>query len=321
MTSAVGAWRLWLAAVAGGLVVVVVAGTAALGASTATAPPLALESCWELFVPLFTWRSAAAIMLGGIGAVVVLAATSSVVRQLWASRRYARSHEIDDGLVVDAERVRIVADRRPLAFTLGLVRPHVYVSTGARDRLTVEQLRAVVAHEAHHRRHRDPLRLMATRAFTTALFFVPACRALATDHAQLAELDADEAAIALTSKKALAGALLLFDGGSDAGAGIGSERIDALAGDRRRFALPLTLLAAGLAASLTIAAIGFLLGVGGHDRDGVQLPGVVEQACILARALLPLAIGALVLPLAAVATDKDRASPGTAGVGSELVDR
>jgi hypothetical protein len=298
MTSAVGAWRLWLVAVAIGLVAVMVAGIAALAASTATAPPAALTSCWELFVPLFTWRSVAALALGATGSVVLLAAVASVGRQLWGSRYYARRHEIEEELVFDGERVRLVADPRPLAFTLGLIRPSIYVSAGARERMTVEQLRAVVAHEAHHRRRRDPLRLMATRAFATALFFVPACRTLAANHARLVEIDADHAAVAITGKKALAGALLLFaDSRQVGGASIGVERVDALAGDRRRFAFPLALLAAGLAASLTIAAIGFLMGLAAPDRDGAHLPGVVEQACILARALLPLGVGALVLAL------------------------
>jgi beta-lactamase regulating signal transducer with metallopeptidase domain len=166
--------------------------------------------------------------------------------------------------------------------------------------MTPEQLSALVAHEAHHRRHRDPLRLMATRAVSTALFFVPACKALAADHARLVELDADAAAITTTgSEKALAGALLFFAHSSPVlGAGIGAERVDALAGRRQRFALPLGLLATGLAASLAIAAFAFLTGLTGPDRDAVHLPGVLEQACILARALLPLGIGALVLAAA-----------------------
>lgn len=309
MTSASSAWRLWLAGVAVGLVAAGVAGGAAVIASTSIAPPSALASCWELFVPLLTWRSAAALVLGATGSAVVLAAATSVVRQLWASRSYARSHRIDDELVVDGEQVRIVADPRPLAFTLGLLRPRVYVSAGARERMTVEQLSAVVAHEAHHRRRRDPLRLMATRALATALFFVPACRALAADHARLVELDADQAAVRMTgSKKALAGALFLFaDSGRVAGAGIGAERVDALAGDRGRFAFPLSLLAAGLAASLTIMAIGFLVGLDGPgSNEAIHLPGAVEQACILARALLPLGVGALVLALAAA---RRRGSP------------
>jgi Zn-dependent protease with chaperone function len=308
MTSAVGAWRIWLLAVAVGLTAVAVAGTAALTASTATAPPAALRSCWELFVPLLTWRSIAALLLGATSSVVVLAAIGSFGRQLWASHCYTRSHQVDDEVIVDGERVRIVADPRPLAFTLGVLRPRIYVSAGARERMTVEQFSAVVAHEAHHRRRHDPLRLMATRALAAALFFVPVCRALAVDHAQLVEVDADAAAVTMTgSKKALAGALLLFaDSGAAAGAGIGVERVDALAGDRRRIALPLTLLAAGLSASFTIVAIGFLMGLGGADPDGAHLPGMVEQACILARALLPLGIGALVL---AVVAARHRSQP------------
>jgi hypothetical protein len=242
-----------------------------------------------------------------MSSAVVMAATASVVRQLRASRRYARRHELTENLVLDGELIRVCVDSRPVAFTLGLLRPRVYISTGARERLTAEQLSAVVAHEAHHRRRRDPLRLMATRAIAAALFFVPAGRALAADHARLVELDADAAAVAATrSEQALAGALLVFADSAVVGAGIASERVDALGGKPRRFALPIGLLAAGLAVSLAIGAIGILAGLGTPDREGAHLPGLVEQACILARALLPLAVGAAVLALAATLQRRKR---------------
>ena len=148
MSRASTAWRIWLVVAASALAAVLVAVTAALAAATSTAPTAALQSCWQLFIPVLTLRSAAVIVLGAIGSAVVIAAAWSLVRQLHASRRYSRRLEIAEQLLLDGEPVRVVGDSRPLAFTLGLFRPRVCISTGARARLTAEQLSAVVAHEA-----------------------------------------------------------------------------------------------------------------------------------------------------------------------------
>lgn len=302
MDSARSAWRLWLLAASGGLVATIIALGAAVAASTATAPAAVLATCWQLFVPRLTARSVTVLVLGALSSAVLIAAAASVIRQTWASRRLARRQKVAEELVVDGEAVRLIMDSRPLAFTQGSMRPRAHLSTGARDRLTAEQLRAVVAHERHHRRRRDPLRLMAARALGDALFFVPAARAVAAGYARLVELEADAAAVAATrTARPLAGALLVFAGsGPVAGAGIAGERVDALVGRRVRFGLPLGLLGAGLAASLTIVAAAVLVGLGAPDHDAARLPSVVEQACILARALLPLGAGAVFLALAAL---------------------
>ena len=65
-------------------------------------------------------------------------------------------------------RVLVIPGAQPLAFCAGLLRPRVYVSTGALERLGEAELAAVVAHEAHHAARRDPLRLLVARAIGDA---------------------------------------------------------------------------------------------------------------------------------------------------------
>ena len=60
--------------------------------------------------------------------------------------------------------------------------------------LSIEQLQAVLAHEAAHLRRRDPLRLSALRFLACALFYLPALRRLADDAADDAEIAADDQA-------------------------------------------------------------------------------------------------------------------------------
>ena len=45
----------------------------------------------------------------------------------------------------------------PLAFTAGMLRPMVYLSTGLTERVTRDELACIVAHEAGHKRYFDPL--------------------------------------------------------------------------------------------------------------------------------------------------------------------
>lgn len=93
---------------------------------------------------------------------------------------------------LNPERLRVV-DGLPIpAFTAGLRRPRVYVTQSLEQRLSFEELTAVLAHEASHVERRDPLRLSLLRMLSCALFWLPALRRLAADAADEAEIRADD---------------------------------------------------------------------------------------------------------------------------------
>jgi Zn-dependent protease with chaperone function len=98
----------------------------------------------------------------------------------------------DAGL--DPRRVRIVEGLPNPAFTVGIVRPRVYVAEELADVLDVRGAVAVLAHERAHVDRRDPLRLSVLRALACMLFWIPALRRLADDMADEAEVLADDAA-------------------------------------------------------------------------------------------------------------------------------
>jgi Zn-dependent protease with chaperone function len=155
-------------------------------------------------------------------------------------------------------QVLVVPGRRPLAFCAGLLRPRVYVSTGALQCLGDDELAAVVAHEAHHAARRDPLRILIARAIGDAY----SLGALPRREQALAELAADAAVVRTRGAAPLASALLAFDA-----AGIAPERVDRLVGEGPREEIPRTLVAgagAVIAALLVLLALGVL--VPGHPR-------------------------------------------------------
>ena len=112
---------------------------------------------------------------------------------------------------IAGQPVAIVPGARPLAFCAGLLRPRVYVSSGAVERLSADALAAVVEHEAHHAARRDPLRILVARAIGEAYSLT----ALPRREQALAELAADAAAVRRRGAAPLAAALLAFDATDD----------------------------------------------------------------------------------------------------------
>jgi Zn-dependent protease with chaperone function len=102
----------------------------------------------------------------------------------------------------------VVEEPSPVAYCIGLLRPWVELSSGLLDRLSGPGVRAVLAHEASHRRRRDPLRAALGRSLARGLFFVPSLRDLADATLAENEISADLEAASLAGRENLAAALL-----------------------------------------------------------------------------------------------------------------
>jgi len=86
------------------------------------------------------------------------------------------------------------------AFTIGLVKPAIYISTGLIEELTPEELRAVVLHEIHHAVNKDPLRLFILSFITDMFFFLPIGHYLTSSFYIHKELAADERSTFVTGR-------------------------------------------------------------------------------------------------------------------------
>ncbi|HEU4457015.1 MAG TPA: M56 family metallopeptidase [Longimicrobium sp.] len=95
---------------------------------------------------------------------------------------------------LDPARVRVVQGLPSPAFTVGWVRPRIYVDYSLAERLQPDELEALLAHEGAHVDRRDPLRLSLLRFLALVLFWLPALRRLAEDVADEAEVQADDRA-------------------------------------------------------------------------------------------------------------------------------
>jgi Zn-dependent protease with chaperone function len=222
------------------------------------------------------------LVVGIVDAVVIARAVRSLVRQVREQRAFLRSLPIRSVVEVDGHLVRVFPGRSLQAFCAGLLRPAVYVSAGTLRGVSGMELRAILAHEHHHRVRRDPLRMLVARAVSDAFRPLPALATLADRQFSLADLAADAAAVrALGDVQPLASALARFDAG--AAGGVAPERVDHLVRDGPPESVPGWLL---LGAGITLAALAALavpIMLGWHPDPKVPIAaelGVITAACV-----------------------------------------
>jgi peptidase M48-like protein len=233
------------------------------------------------------------------GLAVIAIAASGAVRELATERRlrrWLRAHTTrrHAGALV-------IEDERPRAFCAGLVRPRAYVSSGALELLDDAALNAVVAHELAHVRRRDPLRLACGRILARALFCLPGLGGLHRSQLMLAELSADECAIAAApgNRAALARAMLSFAEHTrpEDPTGLDPERVDHLLGDPPSWRFPLLVCVVAFGVLGLLAAVGLLAGRIAAGSATLALPFLSRQPCIVMLAVIPLLAIAIALAL------------------------
>jgi Zn-dependent protease with chaperone function len=219
-------------------------------------------------------HTAVLLALCVLQSVVLWRVLRSIARQVAANRRVARLPR-GASLSLAGRELIVLADPRPAAFCAGALRPRIYVTAAALERLAPDELRAVAEHEAEHARRRDPLRQLAVQALADGFAFTPGLGRLALSQAAAADLVADAAAVASAgSARPLAAAMLSLDDPAP-------ERVDQLLG--RPFAgIPALLLGAAVAATAALAALVAVLLTAATDP---ALPAVLLLA-LAAPALL-----------------------------------
>jgi Zn-dependent protease with chaperone function len=269
----------------GGLLLATAAVTTAIASvhhGSASPSPI-LVAGLHFTYPNLNGAAALLLALAGPGAAAIVLG----LRASWRQVRGYRSllHQLGAVEPLDKDpRVNVIADPRPQAFCAGYLRPRVYVSRRAVELLTEAELDAVLAHEHHHRRVRDPLRLAYARILSEAVFFLPVLRSLSERYAELAELSADHAAVAANAGEAapLASALLAFDESGPPGApGISSERVDALLGEPIHWRLRSWLLAGSLVLLSGLTAVVWLVSGAASAHATFNLPILSSQPCVV----------------------------------------
>ena len=242
--------------------------------------------------PAVNVAAAVLLALAGLGAVVLALIARGAWRQLRAYRRFVRDLPVLGGLP-GHQGVIVVHEASPQAFCVGYLRPRVYISRGAVELLSEAELRAVLSHEERHRSSRDPLRFACGRLLSQALFFLPALRRLGDRHEELAEQQADQAAVRASAgeRAPLAAALIAFAEAAPAGGvGVSNERVDSLLGQPVRWRLPTALIAVSLGALCAVVVLVWRASAAASAHTSFSLPMLSAQPCMLVLALLPAAV-------------------------------
>jgi peptidase M48-like protein len=230
--------------------------------------------------------------LAVLGLAMAGAAVWRAARELLADRKFRRA--IAARSPVARESAWVIDDERPQALCAGLLRPRVYVSTGAIELLDPPALAAVLAHERQHARRRDPLRLACGRVLVAGLFFIPALSRLTGRQHALAELSADEAAVLMAGgdRSALASAMLRFSQASGSTEdGIDPERVDHLLGEPVHWGLPIALCLGAGAALAVLIALAVLTAQAAVGSATLAPPFLSSQPCVAVLALIPASAG------------------------------
>jgi Zn-dependent protease with chaperone function len=252
-----------------------------------------------LSYPVANLAAVIVLVLALLGAVVTIRMLVGGAREIAAARRFeqwlaTRSAERLDGVLV-------VDDERPRAFCAGLLRPRVYVTSGALAILDEHGQAAVLTHERHHARCRDPLRLATNRVLARALFFLPALHELGLRQQALAEISADERTIgeAPGNREALASAMLSFadSAGGDESVGIDPARVDYLLGESPSWRFPALMCASAVLVVALLAAIAELAGREASGAASLAPPFLSAQPCVVVLAAIPALLGLIAIRL------------------------
>jgi hypothetical protein len=302
-----GARQLFLLHLALGGIGAAVVGAGAVAVFSGTS--VGLPSAGEISEACDGWLSAggpAALLGFGIIALALTAlglGVRSARRQLRSSRTYLAALPIrDKEVVVEGVPCQVIGGKEPQAFCAGYIRPRIYLSEGALERLSEPEREAVVAHELHHLRRREPLRLLIGTALADSLFFLPILRRMSERYRALGELAADEAAVqTLHGRAPLASALLKFsepEPSPTSVVGIDPERVDHLMGDTRasHWRLPRTLFGRSMLVLAAMSGLVLLVWHGIVDPT-LEFPLLLAAACmaLMIGGPVVLASGALVL--------------------------
>ncbi|MBV9604417.1 MAG: M56 family metallopeptidase [Solirubrobacterales bacterium] len=252
----------------------------------------------KLTYPAANLGAVIVVALALLGLAVTGMIAAGAARELAADRRLRRrldAHRVHGCLPGAHRGARVIEDARPRAFCAGLIRPHVYVSSGALALLDDNALGAVLAHELAHARRRDPLRLACGRVLARALFYVPGLGELHRHQQALSELSADEHAVAAApaNRAGLARAMLSFSEHSrpDDPTGIDPERVDHLLGDPPSWRFPVLLWGLGLGVLGLLGGVGVLAGRVAAGSATLAVPFLSRQPCVVMLAVVPAALG------------------------------
>ena len=200
-------------------------------------------TCVPSTLPMSVWLAIDGPVLEIIGAMTLIAWLVRTAMLLRSTRGALRglattmppSRILAAGVRIGATRLVCLEGDHESAFCSGTWHPTIFVGEGLADRLSAEELDAVLLHELDHVNRYEPVRRAARQAAAEVFFFAPIVRWWAHRRAVAVELTADRAALERVGPRAVAAALLTLNGSVPSGVaafvGAAGPRVAQLLGD------------------------------------------------------------------------------------------
>jgi Zn-dependent protease with chaperone function len=154
-----------------------------------------IQACQSLFVRCVELASLAKLFFIWIGALLVTAGLVYAAFRAGVNILKVRRAVSALPIKQSGKDVALIVDGNlKTAFTCGLLRPRIYISTGLINGLEKDELRAVFLHELKHKKSYDPLRFLLLGLAKDAFFYLPAVKHLALFARLKKEHEADDAA-------------------------------------------------------------------------------------------------------------------------------
>lgn len=90
-----------------------------------------------------------------------------------------------------AKKIKVVDSIELLCFCAGILHPAIYISRATLQKLTINELKAVLIHEKHHLEHNAPFKMIVLRLISEVFFYIPALKELSHHYMILDEIQAD----------------------------------------------------------------------------------------------------------------------------------
>lgn len=157
----------------------------------------ALQACQSLLVRCVELASLAKLFFIWSGALLVAAGLIYAAFRAGVNILKTRRAVSSLPIKYHGKNIALIMDSSlKTAFTCGLLRPKIYISTGLLNGLEKDELRAVFLHELKHKKGYDPLRFLLIGFGRDAFFYLPAIKHMAFFARLKKEHEADDTAAA-----------------------------------------------------------------------------------------------------------------------------
>jgi Zn-dependent protease with chaperone function len=116
-------------------------------------------------------------------------------RKLMKARHEICSGEINRLGITGDQDVHIFSSSQPMAFTMGFLKPKVFLATGLLSLLDKHEIKAVIYHELQHKKSADPLKMFILSLCASVFWYIPLLKWMLNQYKIAREIVADQYAI------------------------------------------------------------------------------------------------------------------------------